>query len=251
MKRLWEEFRIAGGFLTVFPVADDLSGDPERLGRGMAFWPAIGLLMGLGLVAMDQALTPLIPRAVVDSLLVLTMIAITGAIHLDGIADLCDGLSRGKDREGVLRIMKENRVGAVGVISLVMVLLLKYVILHNVPVQLKTQVLIFMPMAGRWAQVLLAAHNSFIRSGTGAGGAFVDYVGKREFVIASATFAVATLVLFALKGPAVLLVFGLVGVVLLRYFQHRLGGVTGDVLGAGNEVMEIFALLLVLLLKHA
>ena len=100
MKRLWEEFRIAGGFLTVFPVADDLSGDPERLGRGMAFWPAIGLLMGLGLVAMDQALTPLIPRAVVDSLLVLTMIAITGALHLDGIADLCDGLSR--DRKSVV-----------------------------------------------------------------------------------------------------------------------------------------------------
>lgn len=250
MKRLWEEFRIAGGFLTVFPVADELSGDPERLGRGMAFWPAIGLLMGLGLVAMDQALTPLIPRAVVDSLLVLTMIAITGAIHLDGIADLSDGLARGKDREGVLRIMRESRVGAVGVIGLVMVLLLKYVILHNVPVQLKPQALIFMPMAGRWVQVLLAAYNSSIRSGTGSG-AFVDHVGKREFFIATATFCVATLVLFALKGLAVLLVFGLVGVLLLRYFQHRLGGVTSDVLGAGNEVMELFALLLVVLLKHA
>ena len=248
MKRLWEEFRIAGGFLTVFPVADDLSGDPERLGRGMAFWPAIGLLLGLGLVAMDQALTPLIPQAVVDSLLVLTMIAITGAIHLDGIADLSDGLARGKDREGVLRIMKESRVGAVGVSSLVMVLLLKYVILHNVPEQFRVQALIFMPMGGRWVQVLLATYNSCIRSGTG--GAFVDYVGKREFFIASATFAVATLVLFALKGLAVLLVFGLVSLLLLRYFQHRLGGVTGDVLGAGNEVMEIFALLLVHLLKH-
>jgi len=250
MKRLWEEFRIAGGFLTVFPVAEDLSGDSERLGRGMAFWPVIGLLMGLGLVAMDQALTPMIPQAVVDSLLVLTMIAITGAIHLDGIADLCDGLSRGKDREGTLRIMRESRVGAVGVTGLVMVLLLKYVILHNVSMQFKTQALIFMPMAGRWTQVLLAAYSSYIPSGGGTGGAFVKHVGGREFVIASATFAIATLILFGLKGLALLLVVGLVGLALLRYFHYRLGGVTGDVLGAGNEIMEIFALLLVHLLRH-
>ncbi|MDY0267592.1 adenosylcobinamide-GDP ribazoletransferase [Trichloromonas sp.] len=251
MKRWWEEFRMAGGFLTVFPVADNLSGDAERLGRGMAFWPAVGLLMGLGLVAMDQALTPIIPRAVVDSLLVLTMIAITGAVHLDGIADLCDGLAGGKDREGTLRIMKESRVGPVGVSGLVMVLLLKYVILHNVPFQLKAPALIFMPMAGRWIQVLLAAYSSYIPSGGGTGGTFVEHVGGREFAIASATFAIATLILFGLKGLALLLVFGLVGLALLRYFHYRLGGVTGDVLGAGNEVMEIFALLLVHLLRHA
>ena len=92
----------------------------------MAFFPAVGITLGLGLVVMNWLLSALIPRAVLDCLLVLTMIAVTGGLHLDGIADLIDGLVGGKDREGVLRIMKESRVGAMGVVGLVMVVLLKY-----------------------------------------------------------------------------------------------------------------------------
>jgi len=251
MKRTWEEFRIAGGFLTVFPVADGLSSEPERLARSMAFFPAIGLLLGLGLVVIDSVLAPLIPRAVADSLLILVLIAITGALHLDGIADLCDGLAGGKDREGILRIMKDSRVGAIGVVGLVMVILLKYLTLHNVPVQLKSAALIFMPAAGRWVQVVLATYCGYIRPGGGTGGAFVDNVGERELIIASFTLLLAVLILFGLKGLVVLLLLGLGAMLLLRYFQVRLGGVTGDVLGAASEMMEIFALLLVLALKGA
>ncbi|WP_432821545.1 adenosylcobinamide-GDP ribazoletransferase [Trichloromonas sp.] len=251
MKREWEEFRIAGGFLTVFPVAGRLDMTPERLGRSMAFFPAVGLLLGLVLVVIDSLLTPLIPRAVVDSLLVLVMIAVTGALHLDGIADLCDGLAGGKDREGILRIMKDSRVGAIGVVGLVMVILLKYLALHNVPVQLKSAALIFMPAAGRWVQVVLATYCGYIRPGGGTGGAFVDNVGERELIIASFTLLLAAVILFGFKGLVVLVLLGLGAMLLLRYFQVRLGGVTGDVLGAGNEIMEIFALLLVLALKGA
>jgi len=249
MKREWEEFRIAAGFLTIFPVADRLSTEPERLARSMAFFPAVGLLLGMGLVVVNSLLMPLIPRQVVDSLLVLMMIAVTGALHLDGVADLCDGLAGGKDRESTLRIMKDSRVGAVGVIGLVMVLFLKYLALHSVPVQLKSAALIFMPAAGRWTQVMLATCCSYIRPGGGTGGAFVDNVGGRELLIASLTLVLATLVLLSFKGVVVLLFLGLGALVLLRYFRSRLGGVTGDVLGAGNEIMEVFALLLVLALK--
>lgn len=249
MRRAWEEFRIAGGFLTIFPVAEGLSTEPERLARSMAFFPAIGLLLGLGLVVMDSLLTPLIPRQVVDSLLVLVLIAVTGALHLDGVADLCDGLAGGKDRESTLRIMKDSRVGAVGVIGLVMVLFLKYLTLHNVPVQLKSAALIFMPAAGRWTQVMLATYCGYIRPGGGTGGAFVDNVGERELLVASLTLLLAAPVLFGFKGMVVLAFLGLGALLMLRYFRARLGGVTGDVLGAASEIMEVFALLLVLALK--
>ncbi len=251
MKQGWEDFRIAGGFLTVFPVARTLPMDAERLGRSMAFFPAIGLVLGLLMVVMDWALAPLIPRAPLDCLLVLSLITVTGALHLDGIADLLDGLAGGKDREGILRIMKDSRVGAIGVVGVVMVILLKYLSLHNVPVQLKAQALIFMPAAGRWAQVVLATYCSYIRPGGGTGGAFVDNVGGREMVIASLTLVLAALVLFGFKGLYVLLLLGLGAMLLLRYFQYRLGGVTGDVLGAATEILEILALLLVLSLKGA
>ena len=188
MRQHWDDFRTAGAFLTIFPVANDVEMTPQRLGRSMGLFPAIGLVIGLGLVVVNWLLDSLIPRAVLDCLLVLIMIAITGALHLDGVADLIDGLAGGKDREGALRIMKDSRVGAMGVVGLVMVLLLKYLCLFHVPLEMKSAALIFMPTAGRWMQVCLACYCPYV----------------------------------------------------------RLGGVTGDVLGAVTEIVEVLTLLLIL-----
>ncbi len=246
MKREWEDFRIAGAFLTVFPVARGLSMEPRRLAGSMAFFPAIGLAMGLALVVLNWALSSFLPRPVLDCLLVLMLIAATGALHLDGIADLIDGLAGGKDREGVLRIMKDSRVGAMGVVGLVMVLLLKYLCLFNTPLAMKSAALIFMPAAGRWVQVVLASYCRYIRSEGGTGGAFVDHVGEREVLIATGTLVTAALVLFRLEGIFLIFLLGLATMMLMRYFNARLGGVTGDVLGAATELVEVLTLLLVL-----
>ena len=169
----WKDFRLAAAFLTIFPTAEGFAMETGRLGRSMGFFPAVGLAMGLGLVVIDWALSGLIPRAVLDCLLILILIAITGALHLDGIADLVDGLAGGKDREGALRIMKDSRVGAMGVVGVVMVLLLKYLSLFHVPLAHKSAALIMMPAAGRWMQVFLAAFCRYVRSEGGTGGAFV------------------------------------------------------------------------------
>ncbi len=248
MRKEWEDFRVAGAFLTIFPVARGLTMEPERLGRSMAFFPAVGITLGLGLVVMNWLLSALIPRAVLDCLLVLTMIAVTGGLHLDGIADLIDGLVGGKDREGVLRIMKESRVGAMGVVGLVMVVLLKYLCLYHVPLEMKSAALIFMPGAGRWIQVVLASYCRYIRSGSRSGSAFAEYAGEREALIATATLIVTAFVLFKMTGIFLIFLLGLAAMSLIRYFQARLGGVTGDVLGAGTEVIEVLTLLLVLAL---
>lgn len=246
MKQHWDDFRIAGAFLTIFPVAKRLEMTPERLGRSMGLFPAVGLLIGLGLVVINWLLDGLIPRAVLDCLLVLIMIAITGALHLDGVADLIDGLAGGKDREGALRIMKDSRVGAMGVVGLVMVLLLKYLCLFHVPLELKSAALIFMPAAGRWVQVCLACYCPYVRAEGGTGGAFVDNVEQPEFLRASATLLVAALILFWLKGIFLIFLLSLATMVLIRYFEVRLGGVTGDVLGAVTEIVEVLTLLLIL-----
>lgn len=248
MRQEWDDFRIAGAFLTVLPVARELSMEPPRLGRSMAFFPAVGLVLGLALVVLNWVLTPLIPRAVLDCLLILILIALTGALHLDGIADLIDGLAGGKDREGVLRIMKDSRVGAMGVVGLVMVLLLKYLSLYNTPLPMKSAALIFVPAAGRWVQVVLAAFCRYVRVEGGTGGAFVEYVGERETLIATVTLLLAAIVLFGMKGFFLIFLLGLAVMALIRYFEIRLGGVTGDVLGAATEVVEVLTFLLVLAL---
>jgi len=248
MIRGWEDFRIAGGFLTIFPVARELPTEPPRLARSMGLFPAVGLTIGLLLVIINWVLAPLVPRGVLDSLLVLMMIVITGGLHLDGMADVIDGLAGSRDRERSLRIMKDSRVGAMGAVSLMMILLLKYVCLHNVPQAVKPAALIFMPAAGRWVQVVLACCAPYVRPEGGTGAAFVDHVGGREFLIAGVTLAAAALVLFGWKGGVLLLILGLAALLLLRYFKRRLGGVTGDVLGASTELIEVFTLLAVLAL---
>jgi len=180
VKREWEEFRIAGAFLTVFPLARNLEMEPERLARSMGFFPAVGLAMGLGLVVLDWFLAPLIPRAVLDCLLILMLIAATGALPLDGIANLIDGLTGGKDPKEVLRIMKDSRVGAMGVAGLVMVLLLKYLSLYNIPLPMKSNALIFMPASGLWVQVALAFCCRCVPTEGETGG---DFVNNCHFVV--------------------------------------------------------------------
>jgi len=246
MKREWEEFRMACAFLTVLPTARNLSMERERLARSMAFFPAAGLGLGLGLVVVNWMLAGLIPRPVLDCLLLLILIALTGALHLDGIADLLDGLAGGKDREGILRIMKDSRVGAIGVVGLVMVLLLKYLSLYNVAPVHKSAALMFMPCAGRWIQVVLAAFCRYVRSEGGTGSAFVEQVGERETLLATGTLLAAALVLFRLQGVFLVFLLGLAAMVLIRFFHARLGGVTGDVLGAATEIIEVLTLILVL-----
>ncbi|MFA5515734.1 MAG: adenosylcobinamide-GDP ribazoletransferase [Desulfuromonadales bacterium] len=248
MKKAWEELRLAGAFLTILPVADKVPCDPPRLGRSMAFSTAIGLLLGLGLVLLDQVLGAIFPRPVLDALLILSLIGVTGGLHLDGVADLADGLAGGKDREGILRIMKDSRVGAMGVIALVMLLLLKFLALNSVPAGQKTAALICMPAAGRWMQVVLAFACAYARPEGGTGGAFVEHVGRREALFASSTLLLALLLLFGGKGLALFLLLALAAWAAIVYFRRRLGGVTGDVLGAATERTEVFTLLLVLAL---
>ncbi len=248
MRKSWEDFRVACAFLTVFPVAGSLSIDDQRLGRSMGLFPAVGLALGLLLVVCNWLLAPLLPRAVLDCLLLLLLILATGALHLDGIADMIDGLAGGRDRESSLRIMKDSRVGAMGVVGLVMVLLLKYLSLYHLPLAQKAGALIFMPAAGRWCQVFLASCSSYVRNEGGTGSVFVDQVGRAELLLGSLTLLLAGLVLFSYQGLLLLVLVLVFAALLLHYFERRIGGVTGDILGAGTEFVEVFSLLAILAL---
>jgi adenosylcobinamide-GDP ribazoletransferase len=248
MREAWAALRLAGAFLTVLPVARGVAATPERLARSMGFFPAAGLLLGLLLAALQRALLPLLPAAPVDALLVLALVVLTGGLHLDGLADTVDGLSGGRDREAALRIMKDSRIGALGAAALALALLLKYLGLHHLPPAIKAPALLLMPAAGRWAQVALAGCCRYVRPEGGTGAAFVEQVGWRQMLLAGVTLAAAALALFRWQGGALLLLLALAAAVLKGYYDRRLGGVTGDLLGAATEVVEIFTLLALLAL---
>lgn len=248
MKYGWEQFRIALGFLTILPVGRSLEASPVRLGQSMALFPAVGLLLGLGLVVIDSLLGAILPRPVLDFLLLMILVIFTGVLRLEALAGLLGGLISSRDREGALRAIHDRRIGATGVVGLVMLLFLKYLCLLNLPLAAKSAGLIFMPTAGLWVQVVLAASCRHLRSRDGGGAVFIEHAGERELLIACGSLIAVVLILFGLEGIFLAFLLGIAVILLIKYLEIRLGGVTGGVLVASSELVEVLSLLLVLAL---
>lgn len=246
-----QDLRLAAGFLTRLPVGVPAEVETGRFARSMAFFPLVGLLLGALLVAADAALGQLLPRAVGDALLLALLALLTGALHLDGFADLCDGIGGGRDREAALRIMKDSSIGAFGAVGLTLLLLVKYQALVSLPVPAKPAALLLMPVAGRWAPVWLTVTLPYLRGPEGTVAVFAVQAGWRELLPATLTVVLMAGGLF--RGEGLVLAAGLLLAALVfgGWIKRQLGGVTGDVLGAAVELLEVASLLLVLVLSRA
>jgi adenosylcobinamide-GDP ribazoletransferase len=239
-------FLAALHFLTIIRIAKDLdtTGEkPERLGRSMICFPVVGLFLGLVLVAVRYAFGYILSPSLVDILVIAALVIITGALHLDGFADTADGLAGGRDRERSLVIMRDSRIGSFAVAGLILLLMLKIFTLQQVPPEIKNRALLLMPVLGRWSTVQLAFGFTYARSGPGTGLAFTRFAGKREYIIATLITVVISLGLFRLHGAIILLIIALFTLLFGRFFQRRLGGVTGDIMGAACEINEVVTLL--------
>jgi adenosylcobinamide-GDP ribazoletransferase len=111
---------------------------------------------------------------------------------------------------------------------------------------IKSAGLIFMPAAGRWVQVVLAVSCRHLRGSDHSGTDYLEFAGERELLIACASLIVVALILFGMEGIFLIFLMGIATVLLIKYFEIRLGGVDSDILGASSELMEVLTLLLVL-----
>jgi adenosylcobinamide-GDP ribazoletransferase len=163
--------------------------------------------------------------------------------------DTADGLFSGRPRERILEIMRDSRVGSHGVAAGVLVLLAKMVLLGQIPAQAQGTALLLAVVSGRWSQVYGAALYPYARPGGGTG-SFTVHVGLREVFYNWLTFVPAAL--FLLGWPGLILPAAIVaGTALLdRYIAKRIGGITGDTLGAASECMEVLALLVLAVMEQ-
>jgi adenosylcobinamide-GDP ribazoletransferase len=238
-------YLIALQFLTIIPIPFPLRFEERDLGRSMALFPLVGLTLGAILVGADFILTPWLPRVVNDLLLVAILSSVTGCLHLDGLADVCDGLAVRGDRERFLAVMKDSRIGAVGVVGLVLGLLLKYQTLLNIPIQYKREALLLFPLAARCSQLLMTVGARRAR-GDGLGSLFIDSAGIRQLVSACVITLGCAWFFFGVQGLMVIATLWLFTWGMRRYFIRRLGGISGDIIGFASELNEIFCLLLLL-----
>jgi adenosylcobinamide-GDP ribazoletransferase len=211
----------------------------------MAYYPAIGLLLGLILWAAHWALSLFLPRALGDGLVLLFLVILTGALHLDGLADTLDGLAAGKAPEERLRIMKDHRVGTFGAVGLILVLGLKFLALHSLLTQDVGKALLAALTLSRWSMVQLTYRAPYARREGGLGLPFKENLKKREMVLATLTSLAVSLFVFRFWGAILWLGVGVVTLLFQSFFEKKIGGITGDILGAANETNEVFALILI------
>ena len=233
-------FLTAVAFLTRFPVAVADTTDRD-LGRSVAWFPLVGVLLGGMVVGIAYALSFVWPSGVIAVVVVTFLAGVTGGLHLDGLSDVFDGLGGGgQDRARTLAIMRDSRIGAHGATALVLVLVAKVV---GVAALLETGDLagvLAVPALARWA---VTPQLVFFPSARvdGLGRAFNGQARVGDLLVATAT----ALALLVALGPAHL---GQAGAVLAVSFsmaiwmRSRLGGLTGDVYGATIELCETAAL---------
>jgi adenosylcobinamide-GDP ribazoletransferase len=235
-------------FLTVFPWFRFGEVTSADLARSLFWFPWVGALLGLVYWAAGAGLNHYFPAPAAAALLLALTVLLTRGLHLDGLADTVDGLGGGRTPEARLAIMKDSRLGAFGAISLVLVLLLKYSFFLVLFDRGLTRDLVLFPIISRWGIVVLTGLAPYARPGGGLGQAMTE--GAKPSLITGSTLA-ALLFSYLAGGytglismvPAAVVIWGA-----SRYFRRRLGGVTGDVYGAVNEMLETLVLTVTVLL---
>lgn len=238
---------VAIGCLTILPFGPRGQIQAVDLGGSLPWFPLVGLLIGAGLVGMNMLASHVFSPLVVGACVLLAWVIVTGALHLDGVADVADGLYGGRTPEERLRIMKDPHVGAVAAIAVTLLLIMKFALLSSIPLATLNRALLVTPCLGRYTMVLLGSTLPSARGGEGTAAPFVRYGTRRSLVGATVIAVLATGLVFGAKGLAL---FGvtLAGSLILRsVFSRALGGITGDALGAGGEVIEVLMLLAVAL----
>lgn len=234
-------FLLALQFLTCFPLSLRSALSPADWGRSALAYPVIGLLIGLLLAGLQQLVghaDPLLQAA----LLTATWALITGGLHLDGLADSADAWVGGHgDRERTLVIMKDPRSGPAAISTLVLTLLLKFAALVVLTKADAWPALLLVPVLGRSAIVALLLSTPYVRPG-GMGSAITAHLPRAAAVLAMLMVAAGGL--FAGKAGALALVVAVATWLALRWMMlRRLGGMTGDTLGAAVELTEVAVLI--------
>ena len=244
------KFLAALQFLTAIPLPLKREFRSEKLGRSTPYFPVVGLIIGLILAGSNWLLGLVLPPSVVNVLLIVALAMITGAIHLDGFADTCDGVAGHKTIEERWQVMHDSRAGAFGIVGIVLLLTVKYVSLSSIPGPLMMTTLIFMPVVSRWTMVYAIFTYPYARP-SGLGKAFKEGTRWPSFTVATLiTFMLALILipLAQLTYLAVMLGVWVIIVIMAAYLKSKFSGLTGDTYGAINEVAEVSVLIIITVL---
>jgi len=249
MNKPVNRFLAALQFLTIIRLPWRRDVQLEELGRSTGYFPVIGLIIGLILVGLNWLFGLVLPSAVATALLIVSLVVISGALHLDGFVDTCDGIAGHKTVEARWEVMRDSRVGGFGIVGVVLLLLVKYVSLSSIPGTLLLTTLVLMPVVSRWAMAYAIFTYPYARP-SGLGKAFKQGTSWPRFTMATIITVAVAVVLAQLVGLGIMFLIWVITVVMAVYFKSKFSGLTGDNYGAINEVAEVAVLILINLLAQ-
>jgi adenosylcobinamide-GDP ribazoletransferase len=231
-------FLAALRFLTILPIPGEMGHRESDLAASLYYFPVVGLLIGLAAAGLSLLFWAWFPPLVAALLVVTVLLGVSGGLHMDGLCDSVDGFLSSRSRERMLEIMRDSRVGAMGVMAIVLVLGLKITALASLDNTSLPRTVLLMPVAGRCSLLILMAVLPYARPAGGLATLFYTRSGR-----IAAVWAVILLLLTgwlaAATAGVIASLAALVFVLLFAvYCRAKIGGATGDTLGAGSELAE-------------
>lgn len=226
-------------FFTRIPIRINVLAEEKDFSKGLPYFPLVGLVIGIfNYLAfyifsyLGEGLLPIV-------FWLLANIVVTGAIHIDGLADTCDGLLSARSRERMLEIMKDSRIGTNGVIAIVMDLLIRLAFMFSLSPSIRPFVIILSPIVGKSFALMLIWISSYARKNGGMGGLFYSDISKLHVVLGLLSGALMVSLVYSWKLLLVLIPCLIFILIYRRFVINKIDGMTGDTLGAANELAEI------------
>lgn len=233
-----EDFMVAIQFLTRLPVPH-VRFDPDSLSRAAKFFPVVGLGIGLGASVVQRLAAPHLSLPLVALLVLTFLVLLTGGLHEDGLADAADGFGGGWNREQVLAILRDSRIGSFGALALGLSVLARFLLLSNLPGNRFTAFVVSAHVLCRWTTLPLSHFLPSARESDGQGARIAQKTSSAALIVG--TLLSVGIVFYFMRSAfwiptlVALVVTALSGL----YYSRRIGGVTGDCFGATNQLTEI------------
>lgn len=242
-------FLLALQFLTIIPVKIKHINE-RQMSESMVYFPFVGVLLGLILAVSDKLLYFLnLGTFATNTILVILLAALTAGIHLDGLADTADAFLSRKSKDDMLKIMRDSHIGVMGVLSLISIILLKISFLSSISISLKTVSLVLMCILSRWSLVFAMFLFPYARE-DGKAKIFIQGMNFKIFILATIIALICVLTIWKIKGLIILGIIAMSAYIIGRFINNKIGGITGDTLGAINELTEVIVLFSICILER-
>lgn len=232
-------------FMTRIPVFVNVEYDEEKLGKSIKYFPLVGAIIGIFLYGINILAGKItVNRQIAAMIIIIAEIFITGLIHIDGLADTADGLFSYAEKEKILEIMKDSRVGTNGAVALILYFMTKVILLSEI----RPEYIILYPVISRLSTSINAGLGEYARK-NGMSNEIIAKNGKKEAGISIIITMILSFIILKAKGLIILIFAILFILLLMKGVKRKIGGITGDTMGASLELTSILVLLAGVVLK--